>query len=150
MRGTLGIDPGWGITLVRLAVAAILIPAGYSKVFVLGLPAVTEGMAKYGLPAPQVFAFLAAWGELAGGLTLLVGLFGRWLGLFFAIQFAIAFFWVKLRMQGFGPGRLDLMLMVAGFLFFIAGPGRAAIDAWWLERPSRRRPGSLDSSRRAA
>ena len=150
MRGFLGIDPGWGITLVRLAVAAILIPAGYAKVFVLGLPAVTEGMTKYGLPAPGVFAFLAGWGELVGGLALLAGLFGRWLGLFFAIQFAIAFFWVKLRMQGFGAGRLDLMLMVAGLLFFIAGPGRAAIDAWWLERPSRYRPLAVDPSRRAA
>jgi putative oxidoreductase len=145
----MGIDPGWGITLVRIAMAAVLIQAGYSKVFVLGHDRVTQGMTKYGLPAPEVFAFLAAYGELIGGIALLIGLFARWLGLFYAVQFAIALFWVKVRMQGWGAGYADLMLLAAGLLFFLAGPGRAAIDSLWLERPGRRLAG-LDRYRRAA
>jgi putative oxidoreductase len=134
MRGLKGIDPGWGITAVRVAAALIFIMAGYTKFFVWGLPKVTENMAKYSLPAPGVFAFLAAAGELVGGIALLVGLFGRWLGLFYTIEFAIAFFWVKLRMLGFAEGRLDLMLLGAGLLLLLAGPGRAAVDDLWLEK----------------
>jgi putative oxidoreductase len=134
MRGIAGIDPGWGITAVRVATALIFIVAGYTKWFVWGLPRVTESMAKYSLPLPGVFAFLAATAELVGGVALLIGLFGRWLGLFYTIEFAIAFFWVKLRMSGFADGRLDLMLLAAGMLLFLAGPGRAAVDNLWLEK----------------
>src|ERR1051326_3947565 len=107
MRGLKGIDPGWGITAVRVAAALIFIMAGYTKFFVWGLPKVTENMAKYSLPAP---------------------------GLFYAIGLAIAFFWVKLRMLGFAEGRLDLMLLGAGLLLSLAGPGRAAVDDLWLEK----------------
>ena len=134
MRGIAGIDPRWGITAVRVATALVFIVAGYTKYFVWGLPKITENMAKYSLPAPGVFAFLAATAELVGGVALLVGLFGRWLGLFYTVEFAIAFFWVKLRTAGFNDGRLDLMLLAAGALLFLAGPGRAAIDNLWLEK----------------
>jgi putative oxidoreductase len=134
MRGIAGIDPGWGITAVRVATALVFIVAGYTKWFVWGLPRVTEAMTKYSLPLPGVFALLAATAELVGGIALLVGLFGRWLGLFYTVEFAIAFFWVKLRMQGFNDGRIDLLLLAAGILLFLAGPGRAAVDNLWLEK----------------
>ena len=134
MRAIAGIDPEWGVTAVRVATALVFIVAGYTKFFVWGIPRVTESMAKYSLPAPAVFAYLAAAAELFGGVALLVGLFGRWLGLFYTVEFAIAFFWVKLRMSGFADGRLDLMLLAAGILLFLAGPGRAALDNLWLER----------------
>ena len=149
MRGFMRVDPGWGITLVRLATASVFIRAGYSKLFVLGLDRVTDNIARYGLPAPQVFAFLAAVGKFVGGLALLIGLFTRWLGLFYAIEFAIAFVWVKLRMQSWAAGNLDMMLFAASLLFLLAGPGRAAVDALWLEKPSRRTR-ILDSMRRVA
>jgi len=68
----------------------------------------------------------------------LVGFFGRWLGLFYAIEFAIALVWVKVRMQSWAAGNMDLLLLASGVLVFLAGPGRAAVDAVWLERPSRR------------
>ena len=149
MRGVVGIDPGWGITFVRLAAASVLIRAGYSKVFVLGLDRVGQSMARYGLPAPEVWAFLAGVGELVGGLALLIGLFGRWLGLFFTIEFAVAFIWVKLRMQSWAAGNLDMMLLAAGLLFLLAGPGRAAVDGLWRARPSRR-SSRVETLRRAA
>jgi putative oxidoreductase len=149
MRGLMSLDPGWGITLVRLAAASTIIRTGYTKLFVLGLARVTDSMSRYGLPAPEAFAYLAAVGEFVGGLALLIGLFGRWLGLFFAIEFAVAFALVKLPGQGWAAGNLDMMLMAAGLLFLLAGPGRAAVDELWLEKPARRTPG-VDEVRRAA
>jgi hypothetical protein len=41
---------------------------------------------------------------------------------------------VKFAGTGFASGRLELMILVAGILLFLAGPGRAAIDELWLER----------------
>jgi putative oxidoreductase len=65
---------------------------------------VTANMAKYGLPMPGAFAAVAATLELVGGGLLLIGLFTRWLGLLYAIEFAIAFFYVKLRLASFAEG----------------------------------------------
>jgi putative oxidoreductase len=134
MRGFWGIDPGWGVTAVRVGMALILIHAGWAKWFQLGVTTnVTDSMAKMGFPMPMAFAFVAATLELVGGLLLLVGLFGRWLGILFAIQFAIALVFVKLP-GGFAPGHLDLMLVVASILFILAGSGRASVDEAWLEQ----------------
>ena len=150
MRGILGIDPGWGITAVRVATALVLIRAGYTKLFVWGLDKVTANMASYPMPAPELFAWTATLMELFGGVALLVGLFGRWLGLFYTVEFAIAYFWVKVRMQGITAGNLDLMLLGAAVLFFLAGPGRAAIDSLWLERPRRSASRTARERNRAA
>jgi putative oxidoreductase len=72
--------------------------------------------------------------ELVGGILLLLGLFGRWLGLLYAIEFVVATFYVKFAGTGWASGRLDLMLLAGGILIFLAGPGKAAIDAVWLEK----------------
>lgn len=135
MRGIGGIHPGWGITAVRLVMGIILVVAGYQKFFQFGVSTgVTAAMTRYGLPAPAAFAWVAASLELFGGLALIIGLFGRWLGLLVAIEFAVAAFYVNLRLTGFLAGRLDLMLLAGGLLLFLAGPGRAAVDEVWLEK----------------
>jgi putative oxidoreductase len=135
MRGIVDVDPGWGITAVRVAMAIVLIVAGWVKWFHWGVTTgVTANFTKYGFPVPEAFAFVAAFMELVGGVALLVGLFSRWLGLYFAVQFAIAFVFVKLRLATFAEGRLDLLLLAGGLLFFLAGPGRAALDERGLEK----------------
>lgn len=135
MRGIWGIDPGWGLTALRVAMAVVLIHAGYVKWFEWGVPTgVTASMTKYGLPLPEVSAYVVATLELVGGLALLIGLFARWLGLLLLVEFAIAYFYVKLRLQGFMSGWLELMLLGGGLALFLAGPGRAAVDEVWLEK----------------
>jgi len=79
--------------------------------------------------------------DLVGGILLLLGVAGRWLGLLYAIEFAVAFFYVKLP-AGFQGARLDLMLLAGGLLIFLAGPGKAALDAYWLETEGDRVTGS--------
>lgn len=135
MPGIRGIGPGWGVAAVRVAMALVFMHAGYRKWFQAGVTTgVTNAMRGYGLPAPEAFAFAAATLELVGGALLLIGLFARWLGLFYTIEFIIAFFYVKLRLQSFADGRLDLMLLAGAILVFLAGPGRAAVDRAWLEK----------------
>ena len=57
-------------------------------------------------------------------------------------------FYVKFPAQWWNPARIDLMLLAAGVLFVLAGPGRLALDELWLERRAEsRRPGPPPGSR---
>ena len=135
MRAIWGIDPGWGITVLRVAMAMVFIHGGWLKWFQFGVTTgVTAGFTKYGLPVPMAFAVVASVMELFGGLALLIGLFGRWLGLYYIAEFTIAFFWVRLRMQGFMDGRLEMMLLAGAILIFLNGSGKAAVDECWPEK----------------
>ena len=51
MRAPWGIPPGWGITPLRLVMAAIVIVAGYKK-WVAGFAAASGNSAKIGIPLP--------------------------------------------------------------------------------------------------
>jgi len=133
MRGIWGIHPGWGITAVRIAVALILIAAGYEK-WMTGVEPVVQSFARSGIPVPEVMGPYIVALELVGGALLLLGVAGRWVGLLVAAEFAVATFYVKMPALGWAAGRIDLMLLAAGMLFFLAGPGRAAVDEFWLER----------------
>lgn len=133
MRGIWGIDSGWGVTAVRIAMALIFIVAGWGKV-AGGLGNVGTAFARLGMPVPGVTGPFIALLELIGGFALLIGLFTRWLGLVFAIQFVVATFYVKFANQGWNAGRIDLMLLAGGILLFLAGPGKAAVDELWLEK----------------
>jgi len=132
MRGVWGIHPGWGVTAVRIAVALVFIFAGWGKVNA-GLGVVGANFEKWGIPLGSVFGPFIAILELVGGTLLLLGIAGRWLGLLFTIEFIVAFFYVKLP-NGFAGARIDMLLLAGSFLIFAAGPGKAAIDALWLEK----------------
>jgi putative oxidoreductase len=133
MRGIWGIDPGWGVTAVRLATGIILLVAGWAK-FMVGTQEVTNSFTRMGIVAPSLTGPFIMLLEIVGGAMLILGLAGRWVGLLFTIQFIVATFYVKLPI-GFAGSRLDLMLLASSILLFLAGPGRAAIDEFWLERP---------------
>lgn len=132
MRGVWGIHPGWGVTVVRVAVAIVFIVAGWTKMNA-GLSAVTAGFEKMAIPMASIAGPFIAVLELIGGVLLLLGIAGRWLGLLYAIEFTVAFFSVKLPV-GFSGARLDLMLLAGAILIFVAGPGKAAVDEYWLEK----------------
>ena len=130
MRGIFGIDPGWGLTLVRLAMGAITGAAGYAK-FAGGLGGVATAFERYGIPLASVVAPLIAVQELVGGVLLVLGLGTRVFGTLFACEFLVTTFWVKFRLMSWNDGRIDLMLLTAAILLLLAGPGRAAIDNRW-------------------
>lgn len=140
MRGIGDIDPGWGVTAVRIALGLIFLLAGYGK-FAGGLDGLAEGFASMGVPIPQVTAPFVAVLELVGGALLLIGLAGRWLGLLFAIQFAYITFLLKLPTDGWDAARLDVTILAGSLLLLLAGSGRASVDEVWLERDRGRSTG---------
>jgi putative oxidoreductase len=127
MRGIGGIDPGWGITVVRIAMGLVFAVHGYQK-FAEGLAGVSAFFAKMSIPLPGVMAPFIAALELVGGLLLLLGLGTRWLGLLYAIEMFVVTFWVKIPRQGWQSAELESMLLAGAIMLSLAGPGKLAID----------------------
>jgi putative oxidoreductase len=132
----LGVDPEWGVTVVRVVVGLIMAIAGYQK-FAGGMEPVATGFAKIPIPLPWLSAVLISTLELVGGALLIVGLGTRWLGLVFALEHVVTTFWVQLRVRGWPNGRLELLLLATAIMLFLVGPGNMAIDtAWSAKRAS--------------
>ncbi|MEK7371821.1 MAG: DoxX family protein [candidate division NC10 bacterium] len=72
--------------------------------------------------------------ELVGGILLLIGLAGRWVGLLVTLEFIVAAFYVKFPTQGWSAGRIDLPILAGAILLFLAGSGKASVDEVWLEK----------------
>ena len=129
-----GSSPSWGLVLIRIAVGAILLFAGWQKVsggvsdeLVLGTTAAYENapgiVRAWGenvvLPHPTLFSHLIAWGEFLGGLAFFLGAFTRPAGIAIAFQF-LNFYFV-------GPENAKffvLLLAVCGIGCAISRAGR--------------------------
>ena len=117
---------------LRVIMGIIFSVAGYTKL--VGIAGTTEYFAKLGFPVPVVTAWFITLLELGGGIALILGLFVRYLGLLYTIEFIVAAFWVKLRMQGYAAARLDLMLLAGAAALYCLGAGRWSIDSIWSQK----------------
>lgn len=117
----------------RLFLAALFLPAGIGK---LGnLAGFAGSLAAKGVPAPMVFAGLAAATEVIGGLLLIAGLFPRitalWLAGFTVVATALShLFWTfpEAAQAGQQIHFFKNVAIIGGFLmYFVAGPGAIAI-----------------------
>lgn len=121
--------------IVRVILGFTLFMYGYQKVFERGLENVTHFFRTQGFPLPGVFAFVASYLELLGGLALMVGFQVRWLALLFCIQMLVALFTTHLS-HGFfyGPPNkagISNVLNLFGYalVLLIVGAGPWSIDA---------------------
>ena len=134
MRRIGGIDPDWGVTAVRVMTGLLFAIHGYQK-FAGGIGGVSAYFAKVSIPLPVVMAPFIAGLELVGGILLILGLATRVVGGLFALEMLVTTLWVKIPSSGWNASDLDRMLLVACVLFVLAGPGAAALDRLWWERP---------------
>lgn len=121
------IDAEWGLTVMRVAMAIVILVTGYQKL-VGGMDRVTDIMVRDGIPLPGPSALLIIAMETLGGLLLLVGLGGRWLGLLYVVEFIVVTFYVQLPREGLMSARLPFLLLATGVMLAIAGSGRLALD----------------------
>jgi putative oxidoreductase len=147
MRDLLGIDAAWGITVVRVMMGLLFAVHGYQKVS-SGFGAVAASFAKMGIPAPQVMGPFIAGLELIGGICLIVGLLTRLFGLLFSCEMLVTTLLIQLPMRGWNGSELDRMLLASGVLLLLAGPGKLAIDQFWLERARPEQSGAVRDARR--
>jgi len=133
MRGIFGVEPGWGVTVVRISMGLIFAVHGYQK-FAGGIAGVSAFFAKVSIPLPGLMAPFIATLELVGGILLVVGLATRWVGLLFALEMVVTTFWVQIPGQGWNASDLDRSLLAGGILLVLAGAGRLAVDERWREK----------------
>jgi putative oxidoreductase len=84
-----------------------------------------EGM---GFPAPELFAWLAAFAEFGGGLLLAAGLLTRPIAAYVAAHFVIV---VALAHAGdpFGQRELPLFFLAVAIHYMLMGGGRYSLDS---------------------
>lgn len=127
-------SPSWGLVIVRIAVGAILLRAGWPKIsggvsddLVLGsreafanAPGIVRAWGEnVVLPHPTLFSHLIAWGELLGGLALFLGALTPLAGVAVFFQFS-NFYFAGPESQKF----FVLLLAVCGLGCAISRAGR--------------------------
>lgn len=122
-----------GLLLLRLWLGSMMIYHGYGKVFGDNAKFVS-GVADMGFPAPEVFAWLAAWSEFGGGILLALGLATRFSTIMAAITMAVAAF-VRHGPDPFGKKELAITYLVLCSVLVLMGAGRFSLD-WLISRRS--------------
>jgi putative oxidoreductase len=118
--------------VVRLIIGTIMAYHGWLKLTGPGPAGVGEFLAGLGIPIPVVFGYLLTFGELLGGLALIIGLFTRAAALALTAILVLAILLLKVEVgliaeTGVGA-ELDLAL-IAGFITLaLLGPGRPSLD----------------------
>lgn len=122
-----------GILLVRLALSAAFIHAGWLKV--TNMEIVIGGFAQAGLP--MAVAYLVAYVELLGGLAVLIGIFARYAGLLLGIIMIVAIGLVHFP-HGFGAQNggfeYPLVLLCLAISLFFTGSGKYSLAGWLKNR----------------
>jgi putative oxidoreductase len=116
-----------GLLVVRVfAGLALALAHGLGKVPPsAGFTGMVGGM---GFPAPELFAWLAAFAEFGGGLLIALGLLTRPAALLVAGHFVIVAFLAHAG-DPFGDRELPLFFLSAALLFLLSGAGRYSVDA---------------------
>ena len=117
----------WAPTILRVALGIAFIGHGAQKVFgAFGGPGLAGWVgfaATLGIPA--VLAYIAAFTELLGGATILLGLFTRWaaalIGIVMIVAMAVA------RMNYFGGSELVIIYLASAIALMLTGPGAASL-----------------------
>jgi putative oxidoreductase len=116
-----------GLAILRVFTGlALALAHGWGKVPPSpGFVGMVGGM---GFPAPELFAWLAAFAEFGGGLLLALGLLTRPISFLIVGHFVIV---VLLAHAGdpFGDRELPLFFLVTALLYLLAGGGRYSVDA---------------------
>ncbi len=116
-----------GLLITRVLAGGILLWAGLAKLTGPGFSGIGGGFAKMGIPIPEVTGPFILLLESLGGLALVLGLFTRYLGVLFLIEFLVAFFAVKMGL-GYGKFRIDVALIAFAVLFATHGGGEYSLD----------------------
>ncbi len=125
---------------LRLAIAAPLIAHGYQKLFVKDIQSFVESVKSFDLPYGEILAYVAAWGELAGGVLLALGFVTRLAALINAGTMFVAIWKVHLagvdiieglqtRLTGDHAYEFPLLILGGCLCLVFTGAGALSIDS---------------------
>ena len=129
-------------TLFRVVLGLAFFYHGYVKVFNMGLENVTGFFAAVGIPAAGLMAFLVSYGELLGGLALMLGFLTHWIAKVNILIMLGAIGFVHFGAEGgwfWGYGadggyEYQLLLLAANILVMVHGYGKYSIDRILIEK----------------
>ncbi len=121
---------GIALAMIRIITGIIFMAHGYQKLFVMGLPGVTDGFTKMGAPMPTITATLVTFLEFLGGIGLVIGLITRFIALGLAIDMLGAILIVHAANGFFLPRGYEfvLLLLVSSLALAVGGSGRFSVD----------------------
>jgi putative oxidoreductase len=123
--------------VLRVVTGLIFFVHGYSKVFGMGMDGVTGFFASAGIPLASLFALLVSYGELLGGLALIIGFLSHWVAKANVLIMLGAIWFVHLQ-NGFSMGdngyEYALMLLAVNLYIMAAGSGKYSVDAHMKEK----------------
>jgi putative oxidoreductase len=133
--------PDLGLLIIRLMFGIVGVYHGSQKLFGawggVGLDGFSGFLAKMGVPAPGISAWLAALAEFGGGILIAAGLLPRLAAVPFAITMLVAFgmahhFSFDMKSGG-NDYPLALALVAIGLIF--TGPGKYSVMAATAKQP---------------
>ena len=119
-------DANVGLLILRVFLGAALLTHGWGKMFG-GLDQFTGFVASFGVPAPHVMAFLAAFAECFGSMFLIAGLLTRPAAFLIICTMAVAVGGAHAG-QGFAKQEAAWLYLVPALFFLLKGAGKWSLD----------------------
>lgn len=126
-----------GYLILRVVTGLAFFYHGYAKVFVMGMDAVTGFFTNVGIPFAGLFAYLVSYGELLGGLALMLGFLTHWVAKINVLIMLGAIGFVHWGAEGGwfngygadGGYEYQLLLLASSIFFMVSGSGKYSLDA---------------------
>ena len=116
---------------LRVVIGFMFLSHGYMK-FKMGLETVGGYFGSAGVPASQLVAYIVVYGEIIGGILLILGLFTHWVSKLniIIILGAIIFVHAKAGYSAMNGGyEYPLLILAACVVILTHGPGKYSLDA---------------------
>jgi len=125
-----------GLTVLRVVLGIVFAVHGAQKLFVFGIPGLTEAFAGMGVPLAGVVGPAVALFEFVGGLALIAGLFVTPVALGLTAVMVGAALLVHLPAGFFLPNGYEFVLVLAAgaIALALAGPGAWSLDGQRAQR----------------
>nr|WP_286982384.1 DoxX family protein [Corynebacterium sp. UBA5992] len=119
------------LLVFRAVLGIIFVAHGVDKMFMTGMDETIGQFSAWGVPQPQISAYLAALGEMIGGAFLVIGLLTTLVAGALALLAACALYFVHLDNGLFATDsgiEYPAVLVVSLLMIVVFGAGRASLD----------------------
>ncbi len=118
------------LLLVRVGIGAIFVAHGWDKIS--DMPGTIAFFTSLHLPV--FVAYLVAYVELLGGISMLIGVCSGWAGVLLAANMIGAMGLVKLSRGFLGGYEFELLIFLSVIAISLAGPGSYTLKGVWRKK----------------